>query len=59
MLSDEIIDPLYIATVEAVEEAVLNALCAAETMEGRDHNLVQALPQDQLLAILKKYGKIK
>lgn len=59
MLSDEIIDPLYIATVEAVEEAVLNALCAAETMEGRDYNLVQALPQDQLLAILKKYGKIK
>ena len=58
-LSDEIIDPLYIATVEAVEEAILNALCAAETMEGRDHNKVQAFPHDKIVEILRKHGKIK
>lgn len=40
------LDPLFQATVEAVEEAILNALCAAETMTGRDGHVLYALPLD-------------
>lgn len=40
----EALNPLFQATVEAVEEAVLNALCMAETMTGRDGHIVHALP---------------
>jgi len=42
--SGETLNPLFQATVEAIEEAILNALCAAETMVGRDGHLVHALP---------------
>lgn len=59
LLSDEMIDPIFEATIEAVEEAVLNVLCAAETMEGREGNKIYALPQDQVVAALKKHGRIK
>ena len=49
MLNDSRIDPLYEATIDAVEESILNALLAAETMTGRDGNTVHALPHDLLL----------
>lgn len=57
-LSDERMDPVYKAVADAVEEAILNALCAAETMVGQSFNTCYALPQDQLVDIMKKYGKI-
>jgi len=47
--------PLYEATAQATEEAILNALSAAETMTGCDHNTVHALPKDRLIEALKKY----
>jgi D-aminopeptidase len=50
--------PLYEATVQATEEAILNALCAAETMTGADNNTVHALPHDRLVAALRKYGRL-
>jgi D-aminopeptidase len=53
MLNDHRIDPLYEAVVDAVEEAILNALLAAETMTGRNGNTVHALPQDGLLHALR------
>lgn len=59
MLSDEKMDPLYRAVANVVEEAILNALCAAETMVGRKFNKCYELPQDQMIEVLKKYGKIK
>lgn len=58
MLSDENIDPFFKAAAEAVEEAILNAMCAAETMKGRNLNTVYALPHDQVRDILKKYDNI-
>jgi D-aminopeptidase len=52
MLSDSEISPLYDAVIEATEEAILNALLAAETMTGRDGNTVHALEPDLLLEAL-------
>ncbi|GAB1477392.1 P1 family peptidase [Bacillota bacterium] len=59
LLGDDMIDPLYKAVAEAVEEAILNVLFAAETMVGREHNVFYALPQDQLLDVLRKYDKVR
>jgi D-aminopeptidase len=50
-------DPLFAATVEAVEEAVLNALMKAETMTGVNGRTVEALPYDRLRDALRKYGR--
>lgn len=55
MLSDAGIDPLYRAVEEATEEAIVNALVAAEDMYGRNRNFVPALPHDEIRRILKKY----
>jgi D-aminopeptidase len=44
--------------VEATEEAVLNALCKAETMTGIDGNTVYALPYDRLAQAMAKYGRV-
>ena len=56
-LADQALDPLFAATCEAAEEAVLNALCAAETMVGRDGNIAHALPLDRLRELLIQYGR--
>jgi L-aminopeptidase/D-esterase-like protein len=58
-ISDEILNPLYAATVEATEEAILNAMLAAETMTGADGFRVYALPSDFLIATLRKYGRMQ
>jgi D-aminopeptidase len=52
------LDPIFEATVQATEEAVVNALVAAETMVGRDNHKVIALPHDQLREVLKKYNRL-
>lgn len=49
--------PLFLATVQATEEAIVNALVAAETMTGADDYRVYALPHDRLRAALRKYGR--
>jgi D-aminopeptidase len=59
MLPNDRINPLFYATVQATEEAILNALLAAETMTGTDGYRVYALPQDRLLAAMRKYGRLK
>ncbi len=53
------ITPFFEATAQAVEEAIVNALIAAETMEGINGNKVYALPQELLRETLKKYNRIK
>jgi len=58
MLSNEEMDPLFEASVEATEEAVVNALIAAETMTGVDNHQAIALPHDRLRQVLEKYGRL-
>ena len=53
-----IISSVFKATIEATEEAVLNALLASHTMTGRDGNTLHALPVDRLLAILRAAGRV-
>ena len=55
LLSDQKIDPLYRAVEQATEEAIVNALTAAQDMVGRNGNFVPAMPHDQVRAILEKY----
>jgi L-aminopeptidase/D-esterase-like protein len=57
MLPNARINPLFYATVQATEEAILNAMLAAETMTGADDLRVYALPHDRLLAAMRKYGR--
>jgi D-aminopeptidase len=57
MLGNSRMTPLFQATVQATEEAILNALLAAETMEGGNGLRVHALPHDRLMAAMKKYGR--
>jgi D-aminopeptidase len=57
MLPDAAISDLFWATIEATEEAILNALVAAETMTGRDGITAHALPHDRLLEIMGRYGR--
>ncbi len=54
---DGFMSPVYKATVEATEEAIVNALFGAKTMTGRDGNTRHALPLDQVERIFEKYGR--
>jgi len=58
MLPNERITPLFKATAQATEEAIVNALFAAETMKGINDNTVYALPHDRLKKALKKYNRL-
>jgi len=58
MLPNEQMDPLFLATVQATEEAVINAMVAAETMKGINAFEVIALPHDRLREVLKKYNRL-
>ncbi|RIV35096.1 S58 family peptidase [Flagellimonas lutimaris] len=49
--------PLFLATIEATEEAILNSLFAGETMIGRDGHKIEALPKGKVLEMLKEAGK--
>ncbi|MDX2071814.1 MAG: P1 family peptidase [Haliscomenobacter sp.] len=58
-LPNDEINPLFDATVQAVEEAIINAMVAAETMEGINGNKAYALPQKKVMELLRKYGRVK
>src|SRR2546427_4297052 len=58
MLPNDKLDPVFGATVQATEEAIINAMVAAETMTGIENHRVRALPHDQLRAVLKKYNRL-
>lgn len=58
-LSDNAIDPLYAATADATEEAIINALCMADTVVGRDGNTSTAMPLDRVVELMRTYGRIK
>ena len=50
--------PLFLATIEATEEAILNSLFAAKTMIGRDNHTIESIPIAKVIEIMKKYNKI-
>ena len=58
MLANDALDPVFQGVVQATEEAIINAVVAAETMTGRDRNRVYALPHDRLRDVLKKYNRL-
>ncbi|AFK61897.1 aminopeptidase DmpA [Advenella kashmirensis WT001] len=59
VLGNNAMSPLFLATVEATEEAIYNSLLKAKTTTGRDGRVVEALPIDKTVEILKKYGAVK
>jgi L-aminopeptidase/D-esterase-like protein len=58
MLPNDQLNPVFLATVQATEEAVINAMVAAETMKGVNDREVIALPHDRLREVLKKYNRL-
>ncbi len=59
MLSDDVIDPVYAAAVQATEEAIVNAMLAARTMTGANWYRVPALPHDGLREVLRRHGMLR
>jgi len=57
MLANDQMDPLFLATVQATEEAIINAMISAQTMTGINGNKKYALPHDRLMEAMKKYGR--
>jgi D-aminopeptidase len=58
ILRDDNLSPLFLATIEATEEAIINSLFAAETISGKDGHKVEALPVIKVIEIMKKYNRI-
>jgi L-aminopeptidase/D-esterase-like protein len=58
LLANGQMSTLFEATVEATEEAIINAMVAAETMVGRDGNRSEAIPHDRLREILRMYNRL-
>ena len=56
---NEVIDPLFTATVQATEEAIVNALVAARDMTGDQGHSVKAIPHDALMEVLERYGRLE
>lgn len=59
MLRNDAISPLFLAAIEATEEAILNSLFAADSMVGRKGHEVPSLPVEKVIDIMKKYNKIQ
>ncbi len=57
VLNNKATTPLFLATIEATEEAILNSLFAAETMTGRDGNKVESLPLHTVLQLMERYNR--
>jgi L-aminopeptidase/D-esterase-like protein len=58
MLPNDALDPIFLATVQATEEAVVNAMVAAETMKGINDHEVVGLPHERLREALRKYNRL-
>jgi L-aminopeptidase/D-esterase-like protein len=59
MVPNEALNPVFEATVQATEEAIINAMLGAETMTGANGHRVTALPHDRLREVLKKYNRLQ
>jgi D-aminopeptidase len=58
VLRDDYISPLFLATIEATEEAIMNSLFAAKTMTGRAGHKIESMPVEKVIDIMKKYNRI-
>ena len=58
VVRNDAMTPLFLAAIEATEEAIINSLFAATTMTGKDGHTRNALPVDEVIRILKKYNRI-
>jgi L-aminopeptidase/D-esterase-like protein len=58
-LPNDVLNPVFDATVQATEEAIVNALVAGETMTGIDGHRVLGIPHDRLRDVLRKYGRLE
>ncbi len=58
LLKNEFISPLFLATIEATEEAIINSLFTAKTMHGKNERLIPSLPKKKVLELMKAYGRI-
>lgn len=59
VLRNDAMSPLFMATIEATEEAILNSLFVASTVTGKDGYTVSELPEEKVMQILERYGSIK
>jgi D-aminopeptidase len=59
LLRNDAMSPLFMAVIEATEEAIINSLFAAETMTGKEGHTIEALPKEEVLKILKKHQAIR
>ncbi|CAN5862922.1 P1 family peptidase [soil metagenome] len=57
MLPNDLINPIFAATVQATEEAIINAMIGAETMTGINGNTVFAIPHERVKQVMKKYNR--
>lgn len=58
VLHNDLVTPLFLAAIEATEEAILNSLFMAADMTGKQHRKIEAIPLDKVIALLKKYNRI-
>ena len=58
VLRNDEVSPLFLAAIEATEEAIINSLFAAQTTTGMEGRTIEALPLDKTIEVLKKYGKV-
>jgi L-aminopeptidase/D-esterase-like protein len=58
MVPNDSLNPIFLATVQATEEAVINAMVAADTMKGANDRTVIGLPHDRVREILRKYNRL-
>ncbi|KYG72498.1 DmpA family aminopeptidase [Roseivirga echinicomitans] len=59
VLRNDHMSSIFMATIEATEESIINSLFMAETAKGREDHVIQKLPMERVTAILKKHGVIK
>jgi D-aminopeptidase len=58
-LGNDALNPLFIATIEATEEAIVNSMIAARDMRGQDGHHVLAIPHEELRSLLRRYGRLR
>ncbi|NIJ51165.1 DmpA family aminopeptidase [Dyadobacter arcticus] len=59
LLHNDYISPLFLAAIESTEEAIINSLLMAKSMEGTQGHKVEELPKEQVIQIMRKYGRLK
>ena len=59
LLHNDYMSPLFLAAIEATEEAIVNSLFMAETTTGTQGNTIPALPREKVMELMKKYGRVK